>query len=152
MTSKEQILSALQNLCVRREYCTSDIRRKALDRCEGNAALADELVASLKADRFVDDVRYASAFAREKAALTGWGPVKIRFALRAKGIADSDIAAGLSEIEEDRAASRLESLLRNKWKILSDDPAGRLKLIRFALSRGYEYSQVEGIVDEITRQ
>ena len=152
MTSKEQILSALQNLCVRREYCTSDIRRKALDRCEGDKAMADELVASLKADRFVDDVRYASAFAREKSSLTGWGPVKIRFALRAKGLSEGDIAAGLTEIETDRAASRLESLLQNKWKSLSDDPAGRLKLIRFALSRGYEYSQVEDIVNEITRQ
>lgn len=152
MTSKEQILSALQNLCVRREYCTSDIRRKALDRCEGDKAMADELVASLKADRFVDDVRYASAFAREKSSLTGWGPVKIRFALRAKGLSEGDIAAGLAEIEPDRASSRLESLLQNKWKTLSDDPAGRLKLIRFALSRGYEYSQVEDIVNEITRQ
>lgn len=152
MTSKEQILSALQNLCVRREYCTSDIRRKALDRCEGDKAMADELVASLKADRFVDDVRYASAFAREKSSLTGWGPVKIRFALRAKGLSEGDIAAGLAEIETDRAESRLESLLQNKWKTLSDDPAGRLKLIRFALSRGYEYSQVEDIVNEITRQ
>lgn len=152
MTSKEQILSALQNLCVRREYCTSDIRRKALDRCEGDKAMADELVASLKADRFVDDVRYASAFAREKSSLTGWGPVKIRFALRAKGLSEGDIAAGLAEIEPDRASSRLESLLRGKWKSLSDDSAGRLKLIRFALSRGYEYSQVEDIVNEITRQ
>ena len=152
MTSKEQILSALQNLCVRREYCTSDIRRKALDRCEGDKAMADELVTSLKADRFVDDVRYASAFAREKSSLTGWGPVKIRFALRAKGLSEGDIAAGLAEIEPDRASSRLESLLQNKWKTLSDDPAGRLKLIRFALSRGYEYSQVEDIVNEITRQ
>lgn len=152
MTSKEQILSALQNLCVRREYCTSDIRRKALDRCEGDKAMADELVTSLKADRFVDDVRYASAFAREKSSLTGWGPVKIRFALRAKGLSEGDIAAGLAEIEPDRASSRLESLLQNKWKSLSDDPAGRLKLIRFALSRGYEYSQVEDIVNEITRQ
>ena len=152
MTSKEQILSALQNLCVRREYCTSDIRRKALDRCEGDKAMADELVTSLKADRFVDDVRYASAFAREKSSLTGWGPVKIRFALRAKGLSEGDIAAGLAEIEPDRASSRLESLLQNKWKTLSDDPAGRLKLIRFALSRGYEYSQVEDIINEITRQ
>ena len=152
MTSKEKILSALQNLCARREYCTSDIRRKALDRCEGDAAMADELVAALKADRFVDDVRYASAFAREKSSLTGWGPVKIRFALRAKGLSEGDIAAGLAEIEPDRASSRLESLLQNKWKTLSDDPAGRLKLIRFALSRGYEYSQVEDIINEITRQ
>lgn len=151
MTSREQILSTLQNLCVRREYCTSDIRRKALDRCEGDATLAGELVASLKADRFVDDVRYASAFAREKSSLTGWGPVKIRFALRAKGLSDSDIAEGLSEIEEDRAASRLETLLRGKWKSLCDDPQGRLKLIRFALSRGYEYSQVEGLIAEITK-
>jgi len=151
MTSKEKILAALQAQCARREYCTSDIRRKALDRCEGDAAMADEIVASLKEDRFVDDSRYASAFAREKASLTGWGPIKIRFALRAKGLSEADITAGLSEVDANSADSRLESLMRNKWKSLSDEPDGRLKLIRFALSRGYEYPLVERLASEITR-
>ena len=146
MTSKEKILSALQNLCARREYCTSDIRRKALDRCEGDAAMADELVASLKADRFVDDVRYASAFAREKASLTGWGPVKIRYALRAKGIEASVIDAALQETDPEKSADRLLRLLENKRKSLEGDPQIRLKLIKFALSRGYEYDDIKDYI------
>ena len=42
------------------------------------------MVAELKEDRYVDDARYAAAFAREKASLQGWGPVKIRFQLRGR--------------------------------------------------------------------
>lgn len=151
MTSKEKILSALEALCAKREYCSQDMRRKALERCEGDSAMAEEIVSSLKAGRFVDDARYASAFAREKASITGWGPVKIRFALRAKGLSGEDIEAGLSEVDSESAGTRLETLMRNKWKSLSDDPQGRLKLIRFALSRGYEYPAVERLSNEITR-
>lgn len=148
--SQKKVLNSLEALCARREYCTSDILRKAVDRCEGDSAAAAEIVESLKADGFVDDVRYASAFAREKASLTGWGPVKIRFALRAKRISEEDIAAALAEIEESAASDRMEKLLRAKWKTLQGDGQARLKLLKFALSRGYEYSAVESAVDRIT--
>lgn len=150
MTSKEKILQALEALCARREYCTSDIYRKALDRCEGDAVMAGEILESLKADRFVDDARYSAAFAREKASLTGWGPVKVRFALKAKGIGEEDIAAALEEVEPEAAAGKLEKLMRAKWKSLEGDSQARLKLIRFALSRGYEYSAVEPLADLIS--
>ncbi|NLZ51178.1 MAG: RecX family transcriptional regulator [Rikenellaceae bacterium] len=149
--SREKVLSALQAQCVKREYCVSDISRKALERCKGDADMAAWIVESLKADKFVDDARYASAFAREKSSLTGWGPIKVRFALRAKGLSDEDISAGLSEVDVDAADARLKKLLSAKWKSLSEDKDGRLKLIKFALSRGYEYSKIEPLVDELTR-
>lgn len=149
--SQKKVLNALEAQCAKREYCTSDILRKAVTRCEGDAEAAAEIVESLKADGFVDDVRYASAFAREKASLTGWGPVKIRFALRAKRISDTDIDAALSEIDVSSASDRMERLLRSKWKTLQGDGQARLKLIKFALTRGYEYSAVESVVDRITR-
>lgn len=148
----KEVLSALEALCAKREYCVSDIRRKALDRLEGDRDAASEVVESLLADGFVDDARYASAFAREKASLQGWGPVKIRFQLRMNGVSDADISAALDEIDSDKASARLEKLLENKWRSLADDPQGRLKLIKFALSRGYEYSEVEGLVKRITVQ
>ena len=44
------------------------------------------IVAALVEDGYADDRRYAAAFAREKSSITGWGPVKIRMALSAKGI------------------------------------------------------------------
>jgi len=142
-------LSRLEAQCVKREYCVRDIMAKALKAAEGNQAEADELVASLRADKFVDDARYAAAFAREKSSLTGWGPVKISFALRAKGLSETDIAAGLAEIDSSRAEERLERLTAAKWKSLQDDPQGKLKLIRFALSRGYDYDAVQAAISKL---
>ena len=128
----------------------ADIRRKALERLEGDRQKAEEMVAALVADRFVDNARYAAAFAREKSGLQGWGPIKIRFQLRAKGISDADISSALCEIDTDKASARLEKLLRNKWHTLQDDPQGRLKLIKFALTRGYEYEEIDPLVRQIT--
>ena len=144
------VKSQLEALCAKREYCVSDIRRKALDRLEGDRQKADELVAALVADKFVDNARYASAFAREKASLQGWGPIKIRFQLRAKGISEADITSALGEIDAGKASARLEKLLLNKWHSLQDDPQGRLKLIKFALTRGYEYEEIDPLVRQIT--
>ena len=77
-------LSRLQRLCSKAEYCRADIYRKALKDLDGDAAEAARLVEELVRDRYVDDARYALAYAREKASIQGWGPVKIRFQLRAK--------------------------------------------------------------------
>ena len=144
------VKSQLEALCAKREYCESDIRRKAMDRLEGDRQKADEVVAALVADKFVNNARYASAFAREKASLQGWGPIKIRFQLRAKGISEADIALALGEIDSGKASARLEKLLLNKWHTLQDDPQGRLKLIKFALTRGYEYEEIDPLVRQIT--
>lgn len=142
-------LTRLQRLCSKAEYCASDIYRKALKDLEGDADAAAAVVASLVQDRFVDDARYAAAFAREKAGLQGWGPVKIRFQLRAKGISEEAISAALEEIEPSKAQDKLIRLLQAKSKTLQGDPQYRLKLIKFALSRGYEYAQVESALKEI---
>ena len=44
--SNKKILSALQSLCARKEYCSSEIRTKALKRCEGDVDAADEETAA----------------------------------------------------------------------------------------------------------
>ena len=71
-----KVLSRLQAQCSRREFCTSDIRAKALKSMEGDAEAADRIVTSLKEDKFVDDLRNASAIARQKATLTRSGGSK----------------------------------------------------------------------------
>ena len=136
-------LNRLQKLCSKAEYCRADVYRKALKDLEGDAEAAGRVVEQLVEDKYVDDARYASAYAREKASLQGWGPVKIRFQLRAKGISDPVIAAALEEVEPARTADKLERLLAAKARTLQGDPQFRLKLIKFGLSRGYEYEAVE---------
>ena len=146
---KEKVLPYLQNLCAKREYCRSDIRKKALAAFDGDPAEAEKAVASLVSDRFVDDSRYAAAFAREKASLTGWGGAKIRYALMMKGVSKEDIAAGLQEIDANAASSRLEKVVATKFKSLQGDPYIKFKLIKFALSRGYGYDEVSQVVEKV---
>lgn len=136
-------LSRLQKLCSKAEYCRADIYRKALKDLEGDEEAAAKVVEALQAEKYVDDARFASAYAREKATLQGWGPVKIRFQLRAKGVSDADIRAALEEVEPEKADAKLQKLLQVKAKTLEGDPQFRLKLIKFGLSRGYEYDAVE---------
>jgi len=138
-----KLLGRLQRLCSQKECCTSDLRLKALKALDGNAEAAEEIMSSLVADKYVDDARFAGAFARDKASLGGWGPAKIRYALRAKGISMSDIEDALSSIDWESADARLDRLLQAKDKTLEGDPHRRLKLIKYLLGRGYEYEAVE---------
>lgn len=144
----EKSLARLQRLCSRAEYCSRDIYRKALKDLEGDAEAAARLLASLVEDRYVDDARYSAAFAREKAALQGWGPVKIRFQLRAKAIPDAVIDAALEEVDAGKAADKLERLVAARARQLAGDPQIRLKLLKFALSRGYAYPEAEDAVSK----
>ena len=119
---------------------------------EGDADAADRIVASLVKDRFVDDRRFASAFAREKSALQGWGAVKIRFLLRGKGIPDDTITEALEGIDVEKAVSKLDKLAADKYRALKDDPQCKLKMLKALLSRGYGYDEVEAAVARVLQK
>ena len=145
-------LSRLQAQCSKREYCSSDIFRKAMTAFGGDRSQADKLVASLVEDKFVDDLRYASAFAREKSRLSGWGPAKISFALSGKGISRTIAQEALKEIDPGEADRKMKSVLELKYKTLKGDPQEKLKLLKFGLSRGYSYDTLAPAVDEIMKK
>ena len=142
----KKLLERYERQCARMEYCSSDIRRKALKALGGDADAAEKIVASLVKDGFVDDRRYAGAFVREKSSLQGWGEAKLRFMLAGKGIPRDVIADALTEIDAEKASARLEKLLQAKARTLEGDPAFRLKLLKFGLSRGYDYDDVDRLV------
>lgn len=142
-------MDRLQAQCSRREYCIRDVRDKAIKALDGDADAAAAVVESLVADRFVDELRYAGAFASEKAHLTGWGPIKISAALRAKGIASAIIKEALADAADAESSAKLESVLRAKFRTVEGEPDAKLRLIRFALQRGYDYDQVKSAIDKI---
>ena len=144
-----KVLGKWQRLCSRSEYCSADVRRKVLKDLDGDEAAAAEVVAALEGERYVDDARYAAAFARDKAQLSGWGAAKIRFQLRAKGISDADIAAALESVDADLAEQKLRRVLAAKARTLQGDPQIRLKLLKFALTRGYDYDACDAAVRTI---
>ena len=127
----------------------SDILKKAMTALEGDREAASKVLEILVSEKYVDDLRYATAYAREKAMISGWGETKIRYMLSAKRIDRSLVDQALTEIDASKADSRLQKLLENKAKTLKADPQIRLKLLRFALGRGYQYDDVVRVLQDI---
>lgn len=146
MSDINKILDNLRRQCSRREYCRSDVFKKAGKALDGDREAAQKVVDTLVEERYVDDLRYASAFARDKSSIAGWGAVKIRYMLSAKGIDKEIISQALEDIDRTKADNRLEKLLENKRRTLKEDPQWKLKLLRFAMGRGYSYDQVNELM------
>lgn len=143
------VTDRLRALCSRREYCSSDIYKKALTYLDGRKDEAEKVLDQLKTEKYVDDRRYSCAYARDKASLAGWGTVKIRYMLSAKGVARDVIDEALAEVDGDSSGKRFEKLMLNKYRSLNKGEDIRLKLLRFAIGRGYGYEEASALIDRI---
>ena len=137
----------MRNLCSRREYCRADIMKKVISALDGDREKAEKVMEILVAEKYIDEFRYASAFARDKSSISGWGETKIRYMLSSKGVPREIIDKALEEIDESKAMTRLEKLMDNKYRSLKDDPQCRLKMLRFGLGRGYGYDEVSKVLE-----
>ena len=152
MDTADKILNNLRRQCSRREYCTADVLKKAEKALDGNHQQAVKVLNVLVEEKYVDDRRYAAAFARDKSTIAGWGAVKIRYMLSAKGISKDIISEALEEVDVRKADDRLRKLLENKDRSLKEDPQRKMKLLRFALGRGYSYDEVSAILNVIEKK
>lgn len=144
-----KVADRMRALCSKREYCSSDIMKKVLTALGDDKEAAHKIVSSLMEEKYIDDLRYASAYARDKSSIAGWGATKIRYMLSAKGISRETIAEALEEIDNCKAAGRLQKLMEAKARSLKDDPQARLKMLRFGMGRGYSYEEVAEVTEMI---
>lgn len=148
-----QALSALMRLCARAEKSEGDALRLMRGWGLGEEDAA-RVVAQLVQSRFIDNTRYAEAFVREKARLSGWGAYKISMALRRKGVDKTTTDRALAQITREEAASKLEERLRRKARTLKAATPYDLKtkLIRHGLSLGYDYETVRDTAETIIKE
>lgn len=138
----------MEAICSRREYCSADIREK-LRRYLLPEEAVNGIISSLQSNKYLDDSRYAAAYARDKSSLAGWGAKKIEFALRRKGVASDVIREALCNIDLEKVSERMQEVVLRKWRSLSkedDLEKRRIKTIKFALGRGYSYDDVYAYV------
>lgn len=142
--SADEALQALMRLCSRAERSSGDAMR--LMRGWGVAeADMPKVLQRLVAERFIDDRRYTEFFVREKLNLSGWGAYKIRMSLRTKGISNEIIEeVARPMLEEVDVDARLVELMSRKMRTLKAKSPfdAKAKLVRFALSRGFEMDAV----------
>ena len=90
---------------------------------------------------------------REKTRLAGWGIHKIRAGLRMKGIAPALIERVTQVLSDQRPDNkqRLAELLARKRRSLKEADVYKVKdkLIRFGMSRGFDYEDVADVVQQV---
>lgn len=123
-------------LLVRREHSRRDLVRKLALRGVP-ADEAREAVDRLAGQGYQDDARFASAFARDRAA-AGYGPVRIRVELAGHGLGEDQIAAALADCEGDWPRVARQQVSRRARPADLADPARRRKLVDFLVRRGFD--------------
>ena len=103
----------------------------------------------LESEKFIDDERFCRAFVNDKFRFAKWGKMKIAQGLYMKKI-PSDVAwRYLNEIDEEEYLSILRDLLASKRKSIhaKDDYELNGKLMRFAVSRGFELKDIRRCIE-----
>lgn len=151
MMTPDNALARLEGMCARAEHCSGEMRAK-LRAWKISPADADAIVASLEQRRFVDDERFARAYARDKLLFSKWGKRKIAQGLAAKRVDRDTIIQAVGELDQATYVRTLDAVLASK---LRQDPAmlesyeGRAKLLRFAMQRGFESSLILKRIDAL---
>ena len=147
---EKEALARLMQLCSRQEKCRYDLRQKLQQWGIENDA-ADAILSKLEMDNFLNEERYASAYARDKVRFNKWGRLKIRYQLRTKGISSVNIDKALTQFDEKEYRNLIQNELLSKAKKVKaqNDWERRGKLMKFAQSRGYEPDMVMETIDSL---
>lgn len=144
--SADAMLVRMAGLCASSEQCSADIRAKILKKGFSNEE-ADKMMEYLVRNRYVDDDRFAGAYARDKVRFSGWGRHKVRMGLRSKGIPEMAISRALGLIpEEDYSEALYKALIAKAKSLDMEVVADRRKLYRHLASRGFESSLIIGAI------
>ena len=108
--------------------------------------IIDEVVNYLSEYGFIDDEAFALLFCRDKRNINGYGPVKIAYILRQKGIDDTTIAHGLEEYTSEIEKKMIEAIVEKKYLRDGILQKEREKIIRFLLSRGFHYNEIKEVL------
>lgn len=138
----------LAALCAQAEHCQWEMVEK-MRKWEIPEEAQARIMERLVKERYVDDERFARAFAKDKVRYNKWGRRKVEQALWQKHI-DEDIRKNvLNEIDDEEYLSVLRPLLKQKRKSIKaqNDYELNQKLMRFALGRGFTFDIIKQCID-----
>ncbi len=146
--TEPEALSRMAAYCSAAEHCRSEVTEK-LHRMGIPYDVTERIADRLTEEKYIDEERFCRAFVRDKYRFDKWGRTKIEQALRLKKIPSAVCRAGLAEIDEEEYLAILQKLLVAKRKSVRSQNEYELnvKLIRFALSRGFEMKDIRRCID-----
>jgi regulatory protein len=148
----DQAFQKLKHYCAYQERCHSEVKNKLYElgiRKKDH----DELIAKLIEENYLDEERFAIAFAGGKFRMKDWGKTRIKYELKSKLVSEYNIKKALKQIDEKVYLNTLKKLAQKKYTELKKDQwmVRRKKTMDYLLAKGYEpeliYTTLAQIID-----
>ncbi len=132
-------------LLTRREYATSELRRKLLGQGYGADAV-EAVLGTLTEEGLLSDDRYAESYVHSRVA-KGYGPVRIRRELEQRAIDTAVVVACLNHYESEWSSRAAAIRCKRFGSPLPADAREWAKQYRFLQYRGFTNDQIRALRD-----
>ncbi len=149
ITDEKIALKKAEHYCAYQERSQQEVRDKLYEWGLWPAAV-ENIIGQLIGDNFLNEERFAKAYAKGKFNQKGWGRIKIKQGLKFKRVPDVLIKKALATIDGDEYLQLLQKTITKKAKLLNEKDSfkRRYKLQQYALSRGYEGDLIGDVLKE----
>ncbi|MCG2613023.1 RecX family transcriptional regulator [Terrimonas sp. NA20] len=150
--TKEQALQKLRHYCAYQERSHSEVKDKLYQLGIWKKD-HDEIIASLIEDNYLNEERFAIAFAGGKFRMKQWGRVKIKYELKQKQVSDYSIKKAMKQIDEEDYLRLLEKLAEEKYASLKNEQylVRKKKTQDYLMQKGFEPDLIMRTVNALTQ-
>jgi len=147
--TKEQALQKLKHYCAYQERCHSEVKEKLY-----NLGIwkkdHDEIISALIEENYLNEERFAIAYAGGKWRVKQWGRVKIKYELKQKQVTEYCIKKALQQISEEEYLAVLKKLADEKYTSLKAEQylVRKKKTMDFLIGKGFEIDLVRKVIEK----
>jgi regulatory protein len=147
ITDPKVALVKAEHFCAYQERSQQEVRDKLYEWGLWPDAV-EQTISKLIEGNFLNEDRFAKAYAKGKFGQKAWGKIKIKQGLKFKRVPDVLIKKALLTIDADDYLAALTRVLEKKAALLSEKNAikRRYKLQQYAMGRGYEADLVADVL------
>ena len=126
----------------RREHSVHELKLKLHKKFEAISEI-EEVITKLESNNLLNDFRFAETYARIRKR-KGFGPNKIHYELKNKGIKES-ISNEIISAEDGWGDAALQAFKKKYKDGISEDTKERLKQKNFLHNRGFSFKEIESV-------
>jgi regulatory protein len=149
--TKEQALQKAKHYCAYQERSHAEVKEKlysfGLYKTE-----VEEALSLLIEENYLNEERFAIAFAGGKFRIKQWGKVKIKYGLQQKKVSDYCIKKALQQIDDTDYLKTLQQLFDAKLKALRSEKnvfIKKRKLQDYLMQKGFESNLIGQLVNQL---
>lgn len=140
----EKALQKIRQFCAYQERNHREVKEKLYSFGLYKEQVED-LISKLIEDNFLNEERYAIAYAGGKFRMKDWGKNKIKYGLKQQQVSDYCIKKALKTIDIDEYEQKIKKLFAAKEKSLKSEKnifIKRKKIQQYLMQKGYESSLI----------